>query len=109
MEDCCNPAYLFAMTKVNSPMGKSLWYDGEFLYSLTIDNSTYSLFPQVSGVCCTVIEFVLLLTIRQGYRALLTHWDLISHLLFAHVNLTYFSSCPSMFHPPFDARKEVKY
>lgn len=47
MEDCCNPAYLFAMTKVNSPMGKSLWYDGEFLYSLTIDNSTYSLFPQV--------------------------------------------------------------
>lgn len=48
MEDCCNPAYLFAMTKVNSPMGKSLWYDGEFLYSLTIDNSTYSLFPQAT-------------------------------------------------------------
>lgn len=48
MEDCCNPAHLFAMTKVNSPMGKSLWYDGEFLYSLTIDNSTYSLFPQAT-------------------------------------------------------------
>ncbi|KAL6075143.1 hypothetical protein STEG23_022582, partial [Scotinomys teguina] len=46
MEDCCDPAHLFAMTKMNSPMGKSLWYDGEFLYSFTIDNSTYSLFPQ---------------------------------------------------------------
>lgn len=52
MEDCCDPAHLFAMTKMNSPMGKSMWYDGEFLYSFTIDNSTYSLFPQVS------IEFV---------------------------------------------------
>lgn len=48
MEDCCDPAHLFAMTKMNSPMGKSMWYDGEFLYSFTIDNSTYSLFPQVS-------------------------------------------------------------
>lgn len=48
MEDCCDPAHLFAMTKTNSPMGKSMWYDGEFLYSFTIDNSTYSLFPQVS-------------------------------------------------------------
>ena len=48
MEDCCDPAHLFAMTKMNSPMGKSLWYDGELLYSFTIDNSTYSLFPQVS-------------------------------------------------------------
>lgn len=55
MEDCCDPAHLFAMTKMNSPMGKSLWYDGELLYSFTIDNSTYSLFPQVSGVHCTVI------------------------------------------------------
>lgn len=52
MEDCCDPAHLFAMTKMNSPMGTSMWYDGEFLYSFTIDNSTYSLFPQVS------IEFV---------------------------------------------------
>lgn len=55
MEDCCDPAHLFAMTKMNSPMGKSLWYDGELLYSFTIDNSTYSLFPQVSGVRCIVI------------------------------------------------------
>lgn len=52
MEDCCDPAHLFAMTKMNSPMGTSMWYDGEFLYSFTIDNSTYSLFPQVS------IEFI---------------------------------------------------
>lgn len=29
-------------------MGKSMWYDGEFLYSFTIDNSTYSLFPQAT-------------------------------------------------------------
>ena len=55
MEDCCDPAHLFAMTKMNSPMGKSLWYDGELLYSITIDNSTYSLFPQVSGARCIVI------------------------------------------------------
>ncbi|XP_067551989.1 alpha-N-acetylneuraminide alpha-2,8-sialyltransferase isoform X2 [Pseudorca crassidens] len=48
MEDCCDPAHLFAMTKMNSPMGKSMWYDGEFLYSFTIDNSTYSLFPQAT-------------------------------------------------------------
>ncbi|XP_041592529.1 alpha-N-acetylneuraminide alpha-2,8-sialyltransferase isoform X2 [Vulpes lagopus] len=48
MEDCCDPAHLFAMTKLNSPMGKSMWYDGEFLYSFTIDNSTYSLFPQAT-------------------------------------------------------------
>nr|XP_048288555.1 alpha-N-acetylneuraminide alpha-2,8-sialyltransferase isoform X2 [Myodes glareolus] len=48
MEDCCDPAHLFAMTKMNSPMGKSLWYDGEFLYSFTIDNSTFSLFPQAT-------------------------------------------------------------
>ncbi|XP_075459030.1 alpha-N-acetylneuraminide alpha-2,8-sialyltransferase isoform X2 [Ascaphus truei] len=34
------------MTKVNTPLGENLWFDGEFLYSLTIDNATYNLFPQ---------------------------------------------------------------
>ncbi|XP_036617464.1 alpha-N-acetylneuraminide alpha-2,8-sialyltransferase [Trichosurus vulpecula] len=48
MEQCCDPANLFAMTKQNSPMGKSMWYDGELLYSFTIDNSTYSLLPQAT-------------------------------------------------------------
>lgn len=56
MQDCCDPAHLFAMTKMNSPMGQSLWYDGEFLYSFTIDNATYSLFPQVSAGLGTVIR-----------------------------------------------------
>nr|XP_054094260.1 alpha-N-acetylneuraminide alpha-2,8-sialyltransferase isoform X3 [Callithrix jacchus] len=58
MEDCCDPAHLFAMTKMNSPMGKSMWYDGEFLYSFTIDNSTYSLFPQgeENTVCADEVE-----------------------------------------------------
>ncbi|KAM4671407.1 alpha-N-acetylneuraminide alpha-2,8-sialyltransferase isoform 1-T1 [Amazona ochrocephala] len=48
LEECCDPAQLFAMTKLNSPMGKNLWFDGEFLYSVTIDNATYSLFPQAT-------------------------------------------------------------
>ncbi|XP_065598553.1 alpha-N-acetylneuraminide alpha-2,8-sialyltransferase [Cyrtonyx montezumae] len=48
LEDCCDPGQLFAMTKLNSPMGKNLWFDGEFLYSFTIDNTTYSLFPQAT-------------------------------------------------------------
>ncbi|XP_019467194.2 alpha-N-acetylneuraminide alpha-2,8-sialyltransferase [Meleagris gallopavo] len=48
LEDCCDPGQLFAMTKQNSPMGKNLWFDGEFLYSFTIDNTTYSLFPQAT-------------------------------------------------------------
>ncbi|KAF4795043.1 Alpha-N-acetylneuraminide alpha-2,8-sialyltransferase [Turdus rufiventris] len=47
LEECCDPGQLFAMTKMNSPMGKNLWFDGEFLYSVTIDNATYSLFPQL--------------------------------------------------------------
>lgn len=50
LEDCCDPGHLFAMTKHNSPMGKNLWFDGEFLYSFTIDNATYSLFPKVSNI-----------------------------------------------------------
>ncbi|XP_042322427.1 alpha-N-acetylneuraminide alpha-2,8-sialyltransferase [Sceloporus undulatus] len=36
------------MTKENSPVGKNLWYDGEFLYSFTIDNETFSLFPKAT-------------------------------------------------------------
>ncbi|XP_035744446.1 alpha-N-acetylneuraminide alpha-2,8-sialyltransferase [Egretta garzetta] len=48
LEECCDPGQLFAMTKLNSPMGKNLWFDGEFLYSFTIDNATYSLFPQAT-------------------------------------------------------------
>uniref|UniRef100_A0A8D0HN72 Alpha-N-acetylneuraminide alpha-2,8-sialyltransferase n=1 Tax=Sphenodon punctatus TaxID=8508 RepID=A0A8D0HN72_SPHPU len=48
LEDCCNPGQLFAMTRQNSPLRKNLWYDGEFLYSFSIDNATFSLFPQVS-------------------------------------------------------------
>uniref|UniRef100_A0A803W2H0 ST8 alpha-N-acetyl-neuraminide alpha-2,8-sialyltransferase 1 n=1 Tax=Ficedula albicollis TaxID=59894 RepID=A0A803W2H0_FICAL len=48
LEECCDPGQLFAMTKMNSPMGKNLWFDGEFLYSVTIDNATYSLFPQAT-------------------------------------------------------------
>ncbi|XP_048355497.1 alpha-N-acetylneuraminide alpha-2,8-sialyltransferase [Sphaerodactylus townsendi] len=36
------------MTKQNSPVGKNLWFDGEFLYSLTIDNKTFSLFPKAT-------------------------------------------------------------
>ncbi|XP_038621258.1 alpha-N-acetylneuraminide alpha-2,8-sialyltransferase [Tachyglossus aculeatus] len=48
LEDCCSPGQLFAMTKLNSPQGANLWYDGEFLYSFTVDNETYSLFPQTT-------------------------------------------------------------
>ncbi|XP_039342532.1 alpha-N-acetylneuraminide alpha-2,8-sialyltransferase isoform X2 [Mauremys reevesii] len=48
LEDCCDPGQLFAMTKQNSPLGKNLWFDGEFLHSVTIDNATYSLFPQAT-------------------------------------------------------------
>ena len=35
------------MTKENSPMGKVLWYDGEFYHSHTVNNETYPLFVQV--------------------------------------------------------------
>uniref|UniRef100_A0A8C0J451 Alpha-N-acetylneuraminide alpha-2,8-sialyltransferase n=2 Tax=Chelonoidis abingdonii TaxID=106734 RepID=A0A8C0J451_CHEAB len=48
LKDCCDPGQLFAMTKQNSPLGKNLWFDGEFLHSVTIDNATYSLFPQAT-------------------------------------------------------------
>ncbi|XP_053575076.1 alpha-N-acetylneuraminide alpha-2,8-sialyltransferase [Bombina bombina] len=46
LNDCCDPGHLFSMTKVNTPLGENLWFDGEFLYSLPIDNTTYNLFPQ---------------------------------------------------------------
>lgn len=39
---------MFAVTKMNSPLGKVLWYDGEFYHSHTVNNETYSLFVQVS-------------------------------------------------------------
>ncbi|KAJ6666245.1 hypothetical protein lerEdw1_000517 [Lerista edwardsae] len=50
LEDCCNPSKYFAMTKDNSPVGKNLWFDGEFLYSFTIDNETFALFPKIGNV-----------------------------------------------------------
>ncbi|KAG9471189.1 alpha-N-acetylneuraminide alpha-2,8-sialyltransferase [Eleutherodactylus coqui] len=46
LNDCCHPGHLFSVTKVNTPLGVNLWFDGEFLHSLIIENSTYSLFPQ---------------------------------------------------------------
>ncbi|XP_018620714.1 alpha-N-acetylneuraminide alpha-2,8-sialyltransferase-like isoform X2 [Scleropages formosus] len=44
LEDCCEPRKMFALTKENSPMGKVLWYDGEFYYSHTVNKDTYQLF-----------------------------------------------------------------
>ena len=41
---------MFAVTKENSPMGKVLWYDGEFYHSHTVNNETYPLFVQVCGI-----------------------------------------------------------
>ncbi|KAL0963039.1 hypothetical protein UPYG_G00348840 [Umbra pygmaea] len=46
LTDCCDPKRMFAVTKQNSPMGKILWYDGEFYHSHTVNNETYSLFVQ---------------------------------------------------------------
>ncbi|XP_063302729.1 alpha-N-acetylneuraminide alpha-2,8-sialyltransferase [Pelobates fuscus] len=46
LKECCDPGNLFSVTKVNTPVGKSLWFDGEFLHSITINNATYNLFPQ---------------------------------------------------------------
>lgn len=47
LSECCDPRRMFAVTKQNSPMGKVLWYDGEFYHSHTVNNETYSLFVQV--------------------------------------------------------------
>ncbi|KAG8438545.1 hypothetical protein GDO86_004927 [Hymenochirus boettgeri] len=46
LDDCCDPVRLFSVTKQNTPLGENMWFDGEFLYSLTIDNAVYNLFPQ---------------------------------------------------------------
>ncbi|GLD74328.1 alpha-N-acetylneuraminide alpha-2,8-sialyltransferase [Lates japonicus] len=46
LTDCCDPRRMFAVTKENSPMGKVLWYDGEFYHSHTVNNETFSLFVQ---------------------------------------------------------------
>ncbi|XP_067345960.1 alpha-N-acetylneuraminide alpha-2,8-sialyltransferase isoform X2 [Channa argus] len=46
LTDCCDPPRMFAVTKENSPLGKVLWYDGEFYHSRTVNNETYSLFVQ---------------------------------------------------------------
>ncbi|XP_054609577.1 alpha-N-acetylneuraminide alpha-2,8-sialyltransferase [Dunckerocampus dactyliophorus] len=46
MRDCCDPQKQFALTKENTPLGKVLWYDGEFYYSHTVNNDTHSLFVQ---------------------------------------------------------------
>ncbi|XP_004548324.1 alpha-N-acetylneuraminide alpha-2,8-sialyltransferase [Maylandia zebra] len=46
LSECCDPKRMFAVTKENSPVGKVLWYDGEFYYSHTVNNNTYSLFVQ---------------------------------------------------------------
>lgn len=48
LSDCCDPQHLFALTKENAPVGKVLWYDGEFYHSHTVNNETHSLFVQVS-------------------------------------------------------------
>lgn len=40
---------MFAVTKQNSPLGKVMWYDGEFYHSHTVNNETYPLFVQVGG------------------------------------------------------------
>lgn len=47
LTECCDPKRMFAVTKENSPMGKVLWYDGEFYHSHTVNNETYPLFVQV--------------------------------------------------------------
>ncbi|XP_051911589.1 alpha-N-acetylneuraminide alpha-2,8-sialyltransferase [Hippocampus zosterae] len=46
LNDCCDPQHLFALTKENAPVGKVLWYDGEFYHSHTVNNETHSLFVQ---------------------------------------------------------------
>ncbi|KAJ4924893.1 hypothetical protein JOQ06_003842 [Pogonophryne albipinna] len=46
LTECCEPRKMFAVTKENSPMGKVLWYDGEFYHSRTVNNETYPLFVQ---------------------------------------------------------------
>ncbi|MEQ2157861.1 hypothetical protein GOODEAATRI_006173, partial [Goodea atripinnis] len=52
LTECCNPSWMFAVTKENSPIGKVLWYDGEFYHSHSVSNKTYSLFVQVMRAFC---------------------------------------------------------
>lgn len=49
LTECCDPPRMFAVTKQNSPLGKVMWYDGEFYHSHTVNNETYPLFVQVRG------------------------------------------------------------
>ncbi|XP_033832123.1 alpha-N-acetylneuraminide alpha-2,8-sialyltransferase [Periophthalmus magnuspinnatus] len=44
LSECCDPGRMFAVTKENSPIGKVLWFDGEFYHSHVVNNDTYSLF-----------------------------------------------------------------
>ncbi|XP_036004732.1 alpha-N-acetylneuraminide alpha-2,8-sialyltransferase [Fundulus heteroclitus] len=48
LTECCNPRWMFAVTKENSPIGKVLWYDGELYHSHVVNNETYPLFVQSS-------------------------------------------------------------
>ncbi|XP_077565710.1 alpha-N-acetylneuraminide alpha-2,8-sialyltransferase [Stigmatopora nigra] len=48
LSECCDPQRLFALTKENSPVGKVLWYDGEFYHSHTVNNETHSMFVQAN-------------------------------------------------------------
>lgn len=52
LTECCDPPRMFAVTKENSPLGKVMWYDGEFYHSHTVSNETYPLFVQVGGGRC---------------------------------------------------------
>lgn len=64
LTECCDPRRTFAVTKENSPLGKVLWYDGEFYYSHTVNNETYQLFVQVCGWRC--VHVVCLLPPRRS-------------------------------------------
>ncbi|XP_057711628.1 alpha-N-acetylneuraminide alpha-2,8-sialyltransferase [Corythoichthys intestinalis] len=48
LNECCAPQRLFALTKENTPVGKSLWYDQEFHRSHLVDNESHSIFVQAS-------------------------------------------------------------
>uniref|UniRef100_A0A3B3XH47 Alpha-N-acetylneuraminide alpha-2,8-sialyltransferase n=1 Tax=Poecilia mexicana TaxID=48701 RepID=A0A3B3XH47_9TELE len=48
LTECCNPRWMFSVTKENAPIGKVLWYDGEYYYSHTVNNETYSIFVQTT-------------------------------------------------------------
>lgn len=58
LTECCDPRRMFAVTKANSPLGKVLWYDGEFYHSHTVSNETYPLFVQVHKHNCSVFSLL---------------------------------------------------